>query len=98
MGFRDFRVFFFGYRAQNENLETTEYHYFGVIKMKYTWICFMITILTFWWPTLWLMVFWLAMTSLLTNQDGTEWKWNTSSTPLTLNTQFQRKPHALSKW
>ena len=30
------------------------------------------------WPTLWLMVFWLAMTPLLTNHDGTEWKWNTS--------------------
>ena len=47
MGFRDFRVFFFGYRPQNENLETTENHYFWVTKLKYTWICFMITILTF---------------------------------------------------
>ena len=30
-----------------------------------------------WWPTLWLMVFWLATTPLLTNQDGTKWRWNT---------------------
>ena len=27
MGFRDFRVFVFGYRAQNENPKTTENHY-----------------------------------------------------------------------
>ena len=48
MGFPDFRVFVFGYRAQNEKPETTENRYFGVIKLKYMWICFMITILTFW--------------------------------------------------
>ena len=48
MGFRDFRVFVFGYMAQNENPETTENHYFWVMKLKYMWICFMITILTFW--------------------------------------------------
>ena len=29
MGFRDFRVFFFGYRAQNENPETTENQFLG---------------------------------------------------------------------
>ena len=38
MGFRDFRVFVFGYRAQNENPETTENHYFWVIMMKCMWI------------------------------------------------------------
>ena len=47
MGFRDFRVFVFGCMAQNENPEATENHYFWVIKLKYMWICFMITILTF---------------------------------------------------
>ena len=43
MGFRDFRVFVFGYRAQNENPKTTENHYFWVIKLKCMWICFIIT-------------------------------------------------------
>ena len=43
MGFRDFRVFVFGYRAQNENPKTTENHYFGVIKLKCMRISFMIT-------------------------------------------------------
>ena len=43
--FRGFRVFVFGYRAQNENLEN---HYFWVIKLKSMWIYFIITILTFW--------------------------------------------------
>ena len=48
MGFRDLRVFVFAYRAQNENPETTENHYFWATKLKCMWICFTITILTFW--------------------------------------------------
>ena len=48
MGFRDFRVFVFGYRAQNKNPKTTENHYLWVINLKCMWICCMITILTFW--------------------------------------------------
>ena len=48
MGFRDFRVFIFGYRAQNKNPKTTENHYLWVINLKCMWICCMITILTFW--------------------------------------------------
>ena len=38
----------FLFRAQNENPETTKNRYFWVIKLKCMWICFMITILTFW--------------------------------------------------
>ena len=38
----------FSFRAQNENQETTKNRYFWVIKLKCMWICFMITILTFW--------------------------------------------------
>ena len=48
MGLQDFRVFVLGYRAQNKNPETTENHYFWVIKLECMSICFMITILTFW--------------------------------------------------
>ena len=47
MNFRDFRVFVFKYRSQNENLEITENPFFASTKLKWTCICFLITFLTF---------------------------------------------------
>ena len=46
MGFRDFRVFFFGYRAQSENPETTEKSLFLSYKAEIH--VDLISILTFW--------------------------------------------------
>ena len=46
MNFHDFRVFVFGYRAQNENSEITEYLYFLFYNTPMHVICVLTTILT----------------------------------------------------